>query len=126
MVRYRARMAEAAPVWRQQFDAVERQVSPRLEGLVRSEGFAVAVGLAARVQRTVEDQLSRTSKRVLHRLNLPAGSDVTRLLKEIGQLRLQVRALQSQLDELRPADVGAPKRTTKRATKRPAKRPATR
>jgi hypothetical protein len=89
------------PVWRQGFDAVEHELSPRLEAVVRSEEFAVAVGLAARVQRTIEGELSRTTRRILHRLNLPAGSDVTRILNEIGQLRLQIRDLQADLDEAR-------------------------
>jgi hypothetical protein len=89
------------PVWRQQFDAVERELSPRLEALVRSEQFAVAVGLAARVQRAVESELARGTRRVLHRLNLPAGTDVTRILNELGQLRIQVRELTAELEEAR-------------------------
>jgi hypothetical protein len=89
------------PAWRQSFDAVERELSPRLEAMVRSEQFAVAVGLAARVQRGMEHELARTTRRVLHRLNLPAGTDVTRILNEIGQLRIQVRDLQAELDEAR-------------------------
>jgi hypothetical protein len=89
------------PTWRQGFDALERQLSPRLESLVQSEQFAVAMGLAARVQRSVEGELARTTRRVLHRLNLPAGTDVSRILNEIGQLRVQVRALSNELDEAR-------------------------
>ena len=73
----------------------------RLEALVRSEQFAVAVGLVARVQRAVETEMARTTRRVLHRLNLPAGTDVTRILNELGQLRLQVRDLTAELAEAR-------------------------
>ena len=61
----------------------------------------MAVGLAARVQRMVESEVARTTRRVLHRLNLPAGTDVTRILNEIGQLRLQVRELTAELAEAR-------------------------
>ncbi len=89
------------PSWRQGFDAVEKQLSPRLEGLVQSEQFAVAAGLAARAQRAVEGELARTTRRVLHRLNLPAGTEVSRILKEIGQLRVQVRELSAELDDAR-------------------------
>jgi hypothetical protein len=87
------------PSWRQGFDTVERQVSPVLEGLVQSESFAVAMGLAARARRAMEDQASRSTRRVLHALNLPAGTDVTRILNELGQLKRQVRDLSAQLDE---------------------------
>src|SRR5215204_5150236 len=94
-------MAARPPSWRQGFDAVERQISPRLEAVVQSEPFAIAVGLAARVQRAVEGGLARSTRRVLHRLNLPAGTDVSRILNEIGQLRVQVRALTDELEEAR-------------------------
>ncbi len=93
---------ETSP-WRQSYDAVEREIAPRVDALVRSEGFAVAVGLAARAQRLVQDGASRSSRRLLHRLNLPAGSDVTRILNEIGQLKRQVRELTAQLEEARTA-----------------------
>lgn len=89
------------PPWRQGFDAVERQLAPRLEALVRSEQFAVVVGLTARVQRAVEEEMARSTRRVLHRLNLPAGTDVARILHEIGQLRVQVRELTAELEEAR-------------------------
>ena len=68
---------------------------------MQSEQFAVAVGLAARVQRAVEGEMARSTRRVLHRLNLPAGTDVSRILNEIGQLRVQVRELSTELDEAR-------------------------
>jgi exopolyphosphatase/pppGpp-phosphohydrolase len=111
------------PSWRQGFDALEKQVAPRLESMVQSEQFAVAVGLAARAQRAVEGELARTTRRVLHRLNLPAGSDVSRILNEIGQLRVQVRALSEELDEAR-AELASrpPAEVTTMTRKAPAKR----
>ncbi|MET0145427.1 MAG: hypothetical protein ABW328_11685 [Ilumatobacteraceae bacterium] len=120
------------PPWRQGFDAVERQVAPRVDSVIRSEGFAVAVGLAARAQRLVQDGANRASRRVLHGLNLPAGTDVTRILNEIGQLKRQVRELTSELDEARaatalPPAVAAPAtRPTKAAATNAAKRPTRR
>ena len=80
---------------------MERQLSPVLESFVGSEQFAVALGLAARAQRAVEGELARATRRVLHRMNLPAGTDVSRILNEIGQLRLQVRELSAELDATR-------------------------
>lgn len=89
------------PSWRQGFDALEQQLSPRLESLVQSEQFAIAIGLVTRAQRSVEAEAARTTRRVLHRLNLPAGTDVSRILHELGQLRVQVRELSGELDEAR-------------------------
>lgn len=110
------------PQWRQGYDALERQVGPRLEQLVQSEQFAVAIGLLARVQRGIETESGRMTRRILHRLNLPAGSDVTRILNEIGQLRRQVHELTVELDEARAelavasAAAPTPKPSTKRAS----------
>lgn len=98
-------------------DAVEKELEPRLESLVRSEPFAVAVGLAARVQRTVEGELARTTRRILHRLNLPAGTDVNRILNEIGQLRVQVRDLSAELERTR-AELARRDAETARPTRR--------
>jgi hypothetical protein len=95
----RAMPAEPAPQWRKAFDAVERELSPRLEAVVRSDRFADAVGVAAQIQRAFQRQASRNTRRVLHMLNLPAGTDVSRLLTEIGRLQEQVRDLQRQLGE---------------------------
>jgi hypothetical protein len=114
-------MPDRPPTWRQGFDAVERQLTPRLEALVQSEQFAVAVGLLARVQRAVEGEMARNTRRVLHRFNLPAGTDVARILNEIGQLRVQVRELSAELEDAR-AELAATKPTVVRAA--PVKRRA--
>ena len=95
-------MAEGQPLWLQGFNAVERQVGPRLEALVQSEQFAVAVGLAANVQRSVQRQVSRSTRRWLHLWNLPAGTDVTRILTELGTLQRQVRDLSKRLEDVEP------------------------
>jgi hypothetical protein len=89
---------EANPRWRQGFDAVEKEVAPRLETIIRSDQFALAAGLAAHAQHLVRAEAARGTRRLLHLFNLPAGTDVTRILNEIGQLRRQVRELADRLD----------------------------
>jgi hypothetical protein len=120
-----------APRWRVGFDLVERQVAPRLQSVLQSEPFAVAVGLAAQARRRVQQEAARSSRRVLHQLNLPAGSDVNRILTELGQLRQQVRQLRDELDRRPPEPptttvaAGSPPAdsTTKGAKRGPADRP---
>ena len=70
----------------------------------------------------------RSTRRVLHRLNLPAGTDVSRILNEIGQLRVQVRELSAELDEARdragrPA-AGAGRRRSASGRRRRSGRPS--
>ncbi|MET0327027.1 MAG: hypothetical protein ABW219_17560 [Ilumatobacteraceae bacterium] len=111
------------PPWRQGFDALERQLSPRLEALVQSEQFAVAVGLATRVQRALQEQATNSTRRVLHGLNLPAGTDVARILNELGQLKRQVRELSTQLDDAQ-AELRTARTTPAAATRTAAPRQA--
>jgi hypothetical protein len=69
--------------------------------VVNSEQFAIAAGIVTRVQRTARRSAERTTRRLLHLANLPAGSDVTRLLNEIGALQAQVRELSRQVERQR-------------------------
>ncbi|HEX4906262.1 MAG TPA: poly(R)-hydroxyalkanoic acid synthase subunit PhaE [Acidimicrobiales bacterium] len=86
------------PAWRQLFDTVEAAVAPALEQVMRSEQFAVALGIATQAQKAVQERAERTMRRTLHLWNLPAGSDVTRILNEIGKLQREVRELSRQVD----------------------------
>ena len=100
-------MSESAPMWRQGYDNVERRLGPSLTAVARSEQFAIGVGLATQLQRAVQKQAARSTRRLLHSLNLPAGTDVSRLLAEIGELKKQVRQLSQQLEKA-TADGGPP------------------
>ena len=97
---------------------------------MRSDSFAVALGLVARVQRTMQEEASRATRRVLHQLNLPAGTDVARILNELGQLRRQVRELSEELEdtkaELTAARKTAPARRTSAGRKPAARKRAAR
>lgn len=86
------------PLWRRGFDAVEGALRPRLEGLIATEHFAVAAGVVTQVQRAAQRTSERTTRRVLHSMNLPAGSDVNRILSELGRLERQLGSLRRELE----------------------------
>lgn len=90
-------MTEEQPLWRRAFDVVERAAAPRLEGVIKSEEFALAVGVMQGVQRAAQRRVERSTRRVLHFWNLPAGSDMTRILGELGELQRQVRELSKEV-----------------------------
>lgn len=74
-----------------------------------SEQFAIAAGILARLQKTVQVQTERSTRRALHQWNLPAGSDVTRILAEIGKLQGQMRELTREVNTLKEGgDRGQP------------------
>jgi hypothetical protein len=93
------RVSEDRPLWRQGYDVIERQIGPRLDEVIRSEQFAIAIGLIQQGRRSLQQRAERTSRRMLHLANLPAASDVSRLLAEIGELQRQVRELEKQRDK---------------------------
>jgi hypothetical protein len=96
-------MADSQPMWRQAFDRIERTVGPKLEELVRTEQFAIAVGLASRANRTVQRETERASRRVLHFWNLPSGSDISRIMSQLAEVQRQVRELSHRIEEQKEA-----------------------
>jgi hypothetical protein len=101
----------APPLWRQAFDAAERTVAPRAENLVRTPYFALGVALVRRAQGAARDSVQDITARAWHLVNLPAGSDVTRLRGQIGALDREVRRLTLQLESERRRAGSTPRNT---------------
>jgi outer membrane murein-binding lipoprotein Lpp len=89
------------PLWRQAFDAVERRVTPRAEELVRTEAFTVGAALTRRAATLARGSARDLTARAWHLLNLPAGTDVSRLRAQVGSLDREVRRLTLQLEAAR-------------------------
>jgi hypothetical protein len=102
-----------APLWRQAFDAVERRVTPPAEQLVRTPGFAVAAALVGRGRSVARGAARGLTARAWHLVNLPAGSDVSRLRTQVGALDREVRRLTVALETERRRS------TTRSETDRP-------
>jgi hypothetical protein len=103
------------PRWRRAFDVAERAVTPRAEELVRTPGFALGATLARRAQVLARNSVRGLSARAWHLVNLPAGSDVSRLRAQIGALDREVRRLGLQLEAERRR-AGTTRTTTPRTT----------
>lgn len=78
---------------KQVFDAVDRTVTPQLEAITRSRGFADLLSVAVRVRHDVVRRARRASGWALHTVNLPTASDISRLRREVADTQRQVRAL---------------------------------
>jgi hypothetical protein len=87
-----------APRWRQAYDAAERRVTPHADRLVRTPSFAVGAAVLRRAQHLARSSAEGVTARAWHLLNLPAGSDVSRLRAQIGALDREVRRLTVQLE----------------------------
>jgi hypothetical protein len=86
------------PLWRQAYDAAERRVTPHADRLVRTPSFALGAAVLRRAQRLARSSAEGVTARAWHLLNLPAGSDVSRLRTQIGALDREVRRLTVQLE----------------------------
>jgi hypothetical protein len=97
------------PLWRQAYDAAERRVTPHADRLVRTPSFAVGAAVLRRAQALARSSAEGVTARAWHLLNLPAGSDVSRLRTQIGALDREVRRLtvQLELERRRPAQPAA-------------------
>jgi len=82
------------PLWRQAFDAVDQRVSGPVEAGARSDAFTDLLTAGWRVRRTVQREMERRTRRVLHLANLPTATDVRRLSEQVSALQRQVRDLQ--------------------------------
>ncbi len=102
-------MPSSPPLWRQAFDTAERAVAIPLESVVRSELFFDLVAVTTRARKGTFARTERLSRRALHLINLPAGSDMRRLGEQVARLERRVITLSKQLeDELRPAATAHP------------------
>jgi len=91
-------MSSPPPLWRRAYDAVDRSITPHAESFVRTPTFAQGAALFQRVQSMARDGLRDLSSRAWHLVNLPAGSDVSRLRAQVGSLDREVRRLTLQLE----------------------------
>src|SRR5215212_10122094 len=87
------------PTWRRAFDRVERPVGAALEDVARSPRFAQALGLTTRARAGVQHELERQTRRLWHAANLPAGSDVARLRRQLAALDRELRGLRRALEQ---------------------------
>jgi hypothetical protein len=101
------------PGWRKSVDAVEGVLTPVAGNVVRQDTFALTLAVVTRTRRGIAGRIERLSRQALHLMNLPAGSDINRLLRSIASLEREVRELAKQVesDSGRPARAQARGRT---------------
>lgn len=99
-------MAMKKPVWQRGLTVVDRQVAPRIEAALQHETFGLGMTLVSRARSKIESKTERLSRRFLHALNLPAASDVNRLLAQIGLLERQLRILTNKVEDGQPSVKG--------------------
>ena len=93
------------PLWLRVVLKVERTVGEPIEAAVRSDTYFDLVSTTTRVRRKVGGAAEGVSRRCLHLLNLPAGSDIRRLRQQLARMERRLNELShdvAELDESEP------------------------
>ena len=81
------------PLWLKAVHKVERAVGGPIEAAVRTDTYFDIVTKATRVTGTVKRKVSGTSTRVLHVINLPAGTDMQRMREQLSRMERRLNRL---------------------------------
>jgi hypothetical protein len=88
------------PLWLKVVHRLERAVGERVEAAVHSDTYFDVVATAQRRQRDAKALAEGVSRRCLHMLNLPAGSDVRRLREQLARMDRRLSRMAKELSEL--------------------------
>jgi hypothetical protein len=92
--------ANPPPLWLKLVYRLERTIGEPVEWAVRSDSYFDAVTIANRLQRKATDALEGLSRRGLHMLNLPAGTDVRRMREQLSRMERRLSQLAEGMEDL--------------------------
>jgi hypothetical protein len=94
----------APPRWLKLVYRLERAIGEPIEAAVHSDTYFDAVAEAMRLRTRVIGTVEGVSRRCLHLLNLPAGTDLRRVREQLSRMERRLDALGDELAALeRPA-----------------------
>jgi hypothetical protein len=88
------------PLWLRTVHKLERAVGEPVESIVRSDTYFDTVARVSRLRRTAIDLVEGVSRRGLHLLNLPAGTDLRRVREQLSRLERRLDQLSYDVREL--------------------------
>ena len=88
------------PLWLRAVIRLERAIGEPIESAVRSETYFDLVSTTTRVRRKVTGTAEGVSRRCLHLLNLPAGSDIRNLRHQLARMERRLNQLSYEVAEL--------------------------
>jgi hypothetical protein len=89
----------ATPLWRRAVDTVEGALAPRLETALRSDAAALGLTVVTRANKGLQARAEGLSRHVLHALNLPAATDVHRVLGHVASVERELQSLKDAVAE---------------------------
>jgi hypothetical protein len=86
------------PLWLRAVHGLERAIGEPLEDVLHSDTYFDVVTELLRLRARVSRQLEGSSRRLLHLLNLPAGSDIRRLREQLGRVERRLAQISKELE----------------------------
>ena len=86
-------MSKNQPLWLRTVHKVERTIGGPVESVVRSDAYFDTVAKASKARRKAINLVEGVSRRGLHLLNLPAGTDVRRIREQLSRLERRLDQL---------------------------------
>jgi hypothetical protein len=96
-------MAGPTPLWLNVVLRVERAVGSRVETAVHSDTYFDVVAELNRGTRRLTGAAESVTKRGLHMLNLPAGTDIRRLREQLARMDRRLLQISKELEQLERA-----------------------
>ena len=93
-------MPENQPLWLRAVLRLERAIGEPIESAVRSETYFDLLSTTTRVRRRVVGTAEGVSRRCLHLVNLPAGSDIRKMRQQLARMERQLNQLSHEVSEL--------------------------
>ncbi|HTP23368.1 MAG TPA: hypothetical protein VMJ65_27430 [Solirubrobacteraceae bacterium] len=88
------------PLWLRTVLRVERAIGEPIESVVHSDTYFDLVSTTTRVRRRVVGTAEGVSRRCLHLLNLPAGSDIRGMRQQLARMERRLNELSDDVAEL--------------------------
>ncbi len=88
------------PLWLRAVLRLERTIGEPIESAVRSDTYFDLVSATTRVRRKVGGVTEGVSRRCLHILNLPAGSDIRGMRQQLARMERRLNQLSHDVSEL--------------------------
>jgi hypothetical protein len=92
------------PLWLKAVHRLEREIGERVEAAVHSDTYFDFVSIAQRQQRQAKTLAEGVSRRCLHLLNLPAGSDVRGLREQLARMDRRLTRIAKELEGGEPRE----------------------
>jgi hypothetical protein len=95
------------PLWLRAVIRLERAIGEPIESAVHSDTYFDLVSTTTRVRHKVTGTAEGISRRCLHLLNLPAGSDIRSMRQQLARMERRLNQLSHDVAELDESAAGS-------------------